>query len=112
MTNSTRYALTRYCEGLTGESRWFDLEATAELTNLHRDLILEFTRADLLPSARSGESGIDWMFDERSIYRLRQIGSLRQRYHTSFRVIRDILRLLDQLEESELQLHHLRERLR
>jgi hypothetical protein len=112
MTHSTRYALIRHCEGLTGETRWFDLDTTAELTGVHRDLILGFTRAELLPTARGGQDESDWQFDERAIYRLRQIDSLRLRHHTSLRVIRDILRLLDRLEDSELQLRHLREQLR
>ena len=54
----------------------------------------------------------DWEFDERAIYRLRQIDFLRQHHHTSLRVIRDILRLLDRLEEAELEVRRLREQLR
>ena len=112
MTHSTRYTLIRHCEGVTGEARWFDLDTTTELTGVHPDLILEFTRADLLPTARAGGEESAWQFDERAIYRLRQIDTLRQRHHTSLRVIRDILRLLDRLEETELEVRRLREQLR
>lgn len=112
MTHSTRYTLIRHCEGVTGEARYFDLDTTAELSGVHRDLILEFTRAELLSSVRSGEDESGWQFDERAIYRLRQIDTLRQRHHTSLRVIRDILRLLDRLEDSEMELRRLREQLR
>ena len=108
MTDS-HYALVRYVEGTTGEAHWFDLDTTAELSGMHRDLILEFTRAELLPSARGGGEG--WEYDEQAIYRLRQIGGL-QRHHTSLRVIRDILGLLDRLEEAELEIQRLREQLR
>ena len=110
MTQS-RYALVRYVEGTTGEARWFDLDTTAKLSGVHRDLILEFTRAALLPSARGGGEDAVWEYDERAIYRLRQIDGL-QRHHTSLRVIRDILGLLDRLEEAELEIQRLRERLR
>ena len=112
MTHSTSYTLIRHCEGITGDARWFDLDTTAELTGVHRDLILEFTRADLLSTVRAGEDESVWQFDERAIYRLRQIDSLRQRHHTSLRVIRDILRLLDRLEDTEMEVRRLREQLR
>ena len=112
MTHSTRYTLTRHYDGMTGEACWFDLDTTAELSGVHRDLILEFTRAELLPTVRSGEGESVWQFDERAIYRLRQIDSLRERHHTSLRVIRDILRLLDRLEDAEIEVRRLREQLR
>jgi hypothetical protein len=110
MTHSARYTLIRHCEGVTGEARWFDLDTTAELTGVHRDLILEFTRAEFLPTVRGGDDESILQFDECAIYRLRQIDSLRQRHHTSLRVIRDILRLLDRLEDAEVL--RLREQLR
>jgi DNA-binding transcriptional MerR regulator len=112
MTHSTRYTLIRHCEGVTGEARSFDLDTTAELTGVHRDLILEFTRAEFLPTVRRGDDESILQFDEHAIYRLRQIESLRQRHHTSLRVIRDILRLLDRLEDAELEVRRLREQLR
>jgi len=112
MTHSSHYSLVRYVEGLTGEARWFDLDTTSELSGVHRDLILEFTRAALLPTVRGGDDDSTWRFDERAIYRLRQIDCLQQNRGASLRVIRDILRLLDRLEEAEFEIHRLREQLR
>jgi DNA-binding transcriptional MerR regulator len=109
---SSRYTIIRYTEGTSGEARLFDLAAAAELKGIHPDLILEFTRAELVPSAQSGQDDDSWLFDERAIYRLRQIESLRQRHHTNLRVIRYITQLLDRLDETEQELQLLREQLR
>jgi DNA-binding transcriptional MerR regulator len=111
MTRSARYTIVRHVEGLTGEAHRFTLETAAELTGVHRDLILEFARAELLPSVEAGGDESRLRFDEHAIYRLRQIDVL-QKHHTSLRVIRDILRLLDRIEEAELEIHRLRELLR
>ena len=111
MTRSARYTIVRHVEGLTGEARRFNLETAAKLTGVHRDIILEFARAELLPSVEVAGDEARLRFDERAIYRLRQIDVLR-RHHTSLRVIRDILRLLDRIEEAELEIHRLRELLR
>ena len=109
---SSRYTLVRYTEGTSGEAHFFDLTTTAELTGVHPDLILELTRANLVPSALAGDDDDSWRFDERAIFRLRQIESLRQRHHTNLRVIRYITQLLDRLDETEQELHLLREQLR
>ncbi|MEM8955832.1 MAG: chaperone modulator CbpM [Verrucomicrobiota bacterium] len=108
----TRYTIVQYTEGTSGEARLFDLKTAAELTGVHPEMILEFTRAQLVPSAQSGENPDSFRFDERAIYRLRQIESLRQRHHTNLRVIRYITQLLDRLDETEQELHLLREQLR
>ena len=111
MTRSARYTIVRHVEELSDEARRFNLEAAAELTGVHRGIILEFVRAELLPSIESGDDESRLRFDEHAIYRLRQIDVLR-RHHTSLRMIRDILRLLDRIEEAELEIHRLRELLR
>ncbi|MEM7143781.1 MAG: chaperone modulator CbpM [Verrucomicrobiota bacterium] len=108
----SRYTLIQYTEGTSGEARLFNLETAAELTGVHPDMILEFTRAHLVPSAQSGDTPDTFLFDERAIYRLRQIESLRQRHHTNLRVIRYITQLLDRLDETEQELQLLREQLR
>jgi len=111
MNHSASYTIVRHVEGLTGEARRFNLESAAELSGVHRDLILEFARAELLPSVEAGGDESRLRFDEHAIYRLRQIDVL-QKHHTSLRVIRDILRLLDRIAEAELEIHRLRELLR
>jgi len=88
----------------------FDLAAAAELSGMHPEMILEFTRARLIRFSPHGPSG-SLRFDNHAIFRLRQIQSLRQERAMSLRSIRLVVELLDRLDAAEAQVRSLRERL-
>ena len=89
----------------------FSLERAAELSGMHPEMILEFTRAEIVHTIGEDPDGAP-RFDESEIVRLRQIEHLRADEGVSLRLIRYILALLDRLETAEHELHLLRERLR
>ena len=107
-----RITIARHYEGSTGESRWFSLAVTAELSGLREERIVEYTRAALIPSARAEGDENAWEYDERALYRLRQIENLRRRHEAGVQLLRELLGLIDQLEEAEQEICRLRERLR
>lgn len=101
------YALTPSSTGsLHGH---VDLDFASQLSGLHPDMILEFVRARLV-TARVDAAG-NPHFDNRAIYRLRQIEHLRQEQRTGMRMIRLIIQLLDRAERAERELRHLRDRM-
>ena len=96
----------------TGNTDGFvDLEMASELSGVHPEMILEFTRARMVPVSWQDWSGNPY-FDDEAIYRLRQIDRLRTRERVQMRTIRLILELMDRAETAERELRWLRERLR
>jgi hypothetical protein len=87
-----------------------DLHAAAELTGIHPEMILEFTRARIIRVTTHHDDSP--RFDNHAIYRLRQIAILRHDRAMSLRSIRFVVELLDRLDAAESQLRTLRERLR
>jgi DNA-binding transcriptional MerR regulator len=89
----------------------FSLERAAELTGMHPEMILEFTRAEIVHTSGTDSDGSP-RFDETEIVRLRQIEYLRAIEGASLRTIRNILALFDRLEAAEHELRLLRQQLR
>jgi hypothetical protein len=85
-----------------------DLDTASELSGLHRDLILEFARAEWIACRHPHPHP---MFDEHAIYRLRQIDHLRRSPGVTMRTVRLIVELQNRVERAEAELRHLRERL-
>jgi DNA-binding transcriptional MerR regulator len=88
----------------------FDLAAAAELSGMHPEMILEFTRARLIRFTPPEPGGAP-RFDNRAILRLRQIQSLRHERAMSLRSIRLVVGLLERLDAAEAQVRSLRGRL-
>jgi DNA-binding transcriptional MerR regulator len=108
MRTSRRHTLVVVSEN---SERRISLQRAAELSGMHPEMILEFTRAEIVHTAGREPDGSP-CFDETEIVRLRQIEHLRGDEGVSLRTIRHILALLDRLEAAEHELHLLRERLR
>ena len=108
MTKSS-YTIVPTQSGSTGE--FVDLEMASQLSGVHPEMILEFTRAKLVVVSRQDRSGNPY-FDDEAVYRLRQIERLRTREKVQMRTIRLILELMDRAEVAERELRWLRERLR
>jgi MerR HTH family regulatory protein len=91
------------------EEEVYDLEAAAELSGLHPGIILELVRSRVLTRIhdRSTDSP---RFDARAIYRLRQIGVLREERTLSMHSVRFVIDLIERLEAAELELRALREK--
>ncbi len=89
----------------------FSLERAAELSGMHPEMILEFTRAEVVHTVGEDPDGSPH-FDETEIVRLRQIECLRGDEGVSLRTIRHILALLDRLDAAEREARLLRELLR
>jgi hypothetical protein len=87
----------------------FDLDAAAELSGMHPEMILEFCRADVVALRHHGA---DPKFDNRGIHRLRLIETLRQERGMSLRSIRFVVELMERLDAAETELRVLRERVR
>lgn len=87
----------------------FDLEAAAELSGMHPEMILEFCRAHVVALRHQGD---DPKFDNRGIHRLRLIETLRQERSMSLRSIRFVVELMERLDSAERELRSLRERVR
>jgi DNA-binding transcriptional MerR regulator len=96
----------------TGSAGGFvDLDMASELSGVHPEMILEFTRARMVSVSRQDESGNPY-FDDEAIYRLRHIEHLRNQEGVQMRTIRLILDLMDRAEAAERELRWLRERMR
>lgn len=93
----------------TGADEIFDLEAAAELSGMHPEMILEFCRAHLVALRHQGDNP---KFDNRGIYRLRLIETLRQERSMSLRSIRFVVELMERLDSTERELRALRERVK
>ena len=87
----------------------FGLDAAAELSGMHPEMILEFCRAHVV-ALRLRAEGPE--FDNRGIHRLRLIETLRQERGMSLRSIRFVVELMERLEAAERELRSLRERVR
>ncbi len=87
-----------------------DIEETAEDTGLHPDLIRDFCHAGYIQPHVVEETGT-FYFDERSLYLLRRIRELRDAKGVNMKGIRIILGLIRQLDEAEVELRYLRDRL-
>ena len=87
----------------------FDLEAAAELSGMHPEMILEFCRAHIVALHRRGDF---LQFDNRGIHRLRLIETLRHERSMSLRSIRFVVELMERLDSAERELRILRERVR
>lgn len=87
----------------------FDLEAVAEESGMHPDLVRDLCRAGFLEPARVEEER--WWFDDHAVYLLRQVHELRERKGVNLRGIRLILQLLQDIERLEREVRFLRDRL-
>ena len=85
-----------------GGAGLYDLEAAAEFSGMHPDMIREFGRAQFVRIAYTSRSGSPY-FDRHGVDRLRQIERLRCQRHASLHIIQYITRLLDRLELAERQ---------
>lgn len=83
----------------------FDLLTTADLTGMHPEMILEFSRSRMVRSQPSANGAP--RFDQHAIFRLRQIATLRQHHSMRLRSIRLVLELVDRLEAAEAELRRL-----
>jgi hypothetical protein len=86
-----------------------DLPIASRLTGLHRELILEFTRASWIAVSASTIDAEEPIFDGQGVRRLRQIAELQYRQRMSFRMVRTIVCLLHRLDEAERELRFCRE---
>ena len=85
----------------------FTLEAAAEFCGMHPEMILEFLRARLVVATYFADNG-DAYFDERAVFRLRQIEEMRTSTHFDLHSIRFVVTLLDRVEKAEAELRRLR----
>jgi DNA-binding transcriptional MerR regulator len=92
-------------------SSFIDLDSASQLSGMHPEMILEFTRAELVAIAHIDRGGNPY-FDDEAIFRLRQIEHLRSSQRTHLRTIRLILHLTDRVESAERELRGLRDRFR
>jgi hypothetical protein len=88
-----------------------DLETAARLCGLPAEMILEFSRTQVISVVRSGEADAP-AFDTVCLHRLRQIETLHHEWSMAPRSIRFVMDLFDRLEAAERELRVLRERLR
>jgi DNA-binding transcriptional MerR regulator len=89
---------------------FIDLKAASDLSGMHPEMILEFTRAQLVLVARKDRSGNPY-FDDEGVYRLRQIEHLRHDQQAHLRTIRLVIQLMERAETAERELRNLRDRL-
>lgn len=87
--------------------RGFSLSTASELTGLHPEFIEEILRASFVHAADPAGT----VFDERGLCRLRQIADLHHRQGLNLRTVKLIVDLLDRLEDAEVELRALRERI-
>ena len=88
-----------------------DLETAARLCGLPTEMILEFSRTQIISVVRTGDSDSP-SFDTVCLHRLRQIETLHHEWSMAPRSIGFVLDLFDRLEAAERELRTLRERLR
>lgn len=93
----------------TATDEIFDLDAAAELSGMHPEMILEFCRAHVVALRNPGDHP---RFDNRGIHRLRLIETLRQERSMSLRSIRFVVELMEKLDAAESELRTLRERVK
>jgi hypothetical protein len=88
-----------------------DLETAARLCGLPAEMILEFSRTQVISVTRGGgEDGP--VFDTVCLHRLRRIESLHHEWSMTPRSIGFVMDLFDRLDAAERELRVLRERLR
>ena len=88
-----------------------DLETAARLCGLPTEMILEFSRTQVI-SVTGGGGGNALAFDSVCIHRLRRIEALHHEWSMAPRSIGFVMDLFDRLEAAERELRVLRERLR
>lgn len=88
-----------------------DLETAARLCGLPTEMILEFSRTQIISVVRTGDSDSP-AFDTVCLHRLRQIETLHHEWSMAPRSIGFVMDLFDRLEAAERELRVLRERLR
>lgn len=103
----------RYLVITSGESgpERFNLEESARLTGMHREMILTFLEGRYVQPACTDDEGRPY-FDHGGLLRLRRIEQLRSAWGIDLRVLPKVVGLLDRLEAAEEELRVLRERLR
>lgn len=94
-----------------GDEEFYDLETAAALSGMHPGIILELVQGRVLTYARE-DSPDSPRFDDRAIYRLRQIEVLREERSLDMHSVRFIVGLIDRLEKAERELRELREKSR
>lgn len=88
-----------------------DLETAARLCGLPTEMILEFSRTQIISVVRTSDSDSP-VFDTVCLHRLRQIETLHHEWSMAPRSIGFVMDLFDRLEAAERELRVLRERLR
>ena len=92
---------------VTAEKRSYSLETTAELAEVHPDLILYYHQLGLLDSAHVTESA-EVMFDDNAVYELRRIEHYRRHLGVNRQALPLVLNLLREVERLEAELRFLR----
>jgi len=87
-----------------------DLETAARLCGLPTEMILEFSRTEVISVVRGDADSP--AFDTVCLHRLRQIETLHYEWSMAPRSIGFVMDLFDRLEAAERELRVLRERLR
>ncbi|MEK7951267.1 chaperone modulator CbpM [Luteolibacter soli] len=88
-----------------------DLETAARLCGLPTEMILEFSRTQVISVVRSSDPDAP-EFDTVCLHRLRQIETLHHEWSMAPRSIGFVMDLFDRLEAAERELRAMRERLR
>jgi len=88
-----------------------DLETAARLCGLPTEMILEFSRTQVISVVRGGDRESP-AFDSVGLHRLRQIETLHHEWSMAPHSIGFVMDLFDRLEAAERELRALRERLR
>lgn len=76
----------------------YEVAAASRLSRLHPELILDLARTALAPVCR-WKDGERPLFDAAGIQRLRVIWMLRYRQGAPFRTIRELFRVLDEMDD-------------
>ena len=98
------------CHSIRSEALLVDLGVASDLTGLHPQMIEAYLTGQLVKAFVDSEGVI--YFDPAGISRLRHLVHLRDHEHTSFRMLRYIVTILDRVEGQEQELQELRERIR
>ncbi len=111
MSAEQYYAICTVDDPPRGGVDLFDLEAAAEYSGMHPEMIREFGRAHLVRIAHLSKRA-SLYFDREGLGRLRQIEQLRLQRGANLHTIRFVIRLLDRLEAAESELEAMRPEIR
>ncbi|MGK0187165.1 MAG: hypothetical protein ACI9R3_002951 [Verrucomicrobiales bacterium] len=111
MSITQTFALIPLSDPRRGGIDLFDLDAAAEASGMHPQMIREFLRAGVVNAACQSGDGT-FFFDWHGICRIRHIELLRRNRRVSLHMVCVIVKLLDRAETAEEELRRLRELVR